>query len=176
MITVDKLRKSYGPFRALKGISFDVQRGDVVGFLGPNGAGKSTTMKILTGYLLPDADDGGRATVDGLDVVEKSLEVRRKIGYLPESTPLYTEMIVAEYLAFAGKIRGVARRDLRSAIDRVVSLCGLHEVYGKNIIELSKGFKQRVGLAQAMITTPTCSCSMSRPRVWTPTRSSRSAT
>ncbi len=98
MIQVDELTKFYGPFEALKGISFSVERGEIVGFLGPNGAGKSTTMKILTGYLLPS---GGRAEIAGLDVVRDSLEVRRSIGYLPESTPLYTEMRVDDYLRFA---------------------------------------------------------------------------
>lgn len=152
MITVDQLKKSYdGLAFALKGVSFDVAKGEVVGFLGPNGAGKSTTMKILTGFLLPT---GGRATVDSLDVVSQSLEVRRQIGYLPESTPLYMEMRVDDYLKFAGRIRGVAAKDLAAAISRVVDLCGLQRVTGKNIIELSKGYKQRVGLAQAMIHRP----------------------
>jgi ABC-2 type transport system ATP-binding protein len=151
MINVENLSKSYGPTQALQGISFTVQRGDVVGFLGPNGAGKSTTMKILTGYLLPTS---GRATVDGLDVVERSLDVRRRIGYLPESTPLYSEMLVRDYLTFAAEIRGVPGRRLGDAVERVVSLCGLQRVVGKNIVELSKGFRQRVGLAQAMVHEP----------------------
>jgi ABC-2 type transport system ATP-binding protein len=151
MIDVDQLTKHYGPTRALHGISFRVQRGEVVGFLGPNGAGKSTTMKILTGYLLPTS---GTATVDGLDVVAQSLEVRRRIGYLPESTPLYGEMLVRDYLEFAAAIRGVSGRAAGAAVDRVVGLCGLQRVVGKNIVELSKGYKQRVGLAQAMVHEP----------------------
>ena len=151
MISVENLSKSYGPTRALAGISFQVKRGDVIGFLGPNGAGKSTTMKILTGYLLPT---GGSATVDGLDVVKDSLDVRRRIGYLPESTPLYTEMLVADYLRFAAEIRGVPGRRLTAAVDRVVGLCALDKVVGKNIVELSKGYRQRVGLAQAMVHEP----------------------
>ncbi|MCC6671514.1 MAG: ATP-binding cassette domain-containing protein [Planctomycetes bacterium] len=151
MITVQNLSKTYGLTQALKGITFEVHRGEVIGFLGPNGAGKSTTMKILTGYLLPS---GGKATVDGLDVVEDSLEVRRKIGYLPESTPLYTEMRVDDYLRFAAEIRGVPAREVAPAVDRVVSLCGLQRAVGKNILELSKGYKQRVGLAQAMVHQP----------------------
>jgi ABC-2 type transport system ATP-binding protein len=118
--------------------------------LGPNGAGKSTTLKILTGYLLPS---GGKVSVAGLDVVDQSLEARRRIGYLPESTPLYTEMRVDEYLRFAARIRGV-RGKLGPKIDRVVELFGLQRVIGKNILELSKGFKQRVGLAQAMVHEP----------------------
>jgi ABC-2 type transport system ATP-binding protein len=151
MIEVDRLTKTYGSAHALRGISFEVARGEVVGFLGPNGAGKSTTMKILTGFLLPS---GGRARVDGLDVVGDSLQVRRRIGYLPESTPLYTEMRVDEYLRFAAEIRGVPARALRSAIARVVDLCGLQRVVGKDILELSKGYRQRVGLAQAMVHEP----------------------
>ncbi len=151
MIRSENLSKSYGPARALKEVSFEVARGEVVGFLGPNGAGKSTTMKILTGYLLPS---GGQASVDGFDVVKDSLEVRRRIGYLPESTPLYTEMRVDDYLRFAAEIRGVPGGQLRKAIHRVVDLCGLERVTGKNIIELSKGYKQRVGLAQAMVHEP----------------------
>ncbi|MHC4815778.1 MAG: ATP-binding cassette domain-containing protein [Planctomycetota bacterium] len=152
MITVDKLAKSYdGITYALKGISFEVERGEVIGFLGPNGAGKSTTMKILTGFLLPTA---GTATVEGLDVVEDSLEVRRRIGYLPETNPLYYEMRVDDYLRFAAEIRGVKKVLVKNAVDRVVDLCGLAQVYGKSIIELSKGYKQRVGLAQAMIHEP----------------------
>ena len=151
MIKVEKLSKSYGPARALDGISFEVERGEVVGFLGPNGAGKSTTMKILTGFLLPTS---GRAFVDGQDVVDESLTVRRRIGYLPESTPLYTEMRVDEYLRFAAEIRGVPGSDAKRAVHRVVDLCGLGRVFGKNILELSKGYKQRVGLAQAMVHEP----------------------
>jgi ABC-2 type transport system ATP-binding protein len=151
MIEVDRLEKTYGFARALKGISFSVRKGEVVGFLGPNGAGKSTTMKILTGYLLPT---GGQASVDGLDVVDRSLEVRRRIGYLPESTPLYGEMRVDDYLQFCAEIRGVPRARRRAAIARAVELCGLSRVTGKNIVELSKGYRQRVGLAQAIVHEP----------------------
>ncbi|MBL8754730.1 MAG: ATP-binding cassette domain-containing protein [Planctomycetes bacterium] len=151
MIEVERLEKSYGFARALKGISFAVAKGEVIGFLGPNGAGKSTTMKILTGYLLPS---GGRASVAGHDVVQESLAVRRCIGYLPESTPLYAEMRVDEYLRFVADIRGVASAKAPSAIARAVELCGLSRVTGKNIVELSKGYKQRVGLAQAIVHEP----------------------
>jgi ABC-2 type transport system ATP-binding protein len=151
MIEVERLEKSYGFARALKGISFSVQKGEVIGFLGPNGAGKSTTMKILTGYLLPS---GGRATVAGHDVVAESLAVRRCIGYLPESTPLYGEMRVDDYLAFCAEIRGVPAGKRKAAIARAVELCALQRVTGKNILELSKGFKQRVGLAQAIVHEP----------------------
>jgi ABC-2 type transport system ATP-binding protein len=151
MIEVERLEKTYGFARALKGISFAVQKGEVIGFLGPNGAGKSTTMKILTGYLLPS---GGRASVAGHDVVADSLAVRRCIGYLPESTPLYGEMRVDEYLRFCAEIRGVPRGKLAAAMARAIELCGLQRVTGKNIVELSKGYKQRVGLAQAIIHEP----------------------
>jgi ABC-2 type transport system ATP-binding protein len=151
MIEVERLEKSYGFARALKGISFSVRKGEVIGFLGPNGAGKSTTMKILTGYLLPTA---GRASVAGHDVVEQSLEVRRRIGYLPESTPLYGEMRVDDYLRFCADIRGIPRGRQAAAIARAVELCGLIRVTGKNIVELSKGYKQRVGLAQAIVHEP----------------------
>jgi ABC-2 type transport system ATP-binding protein len=151
MIEVEQLRKDYGLAHALRGISFRVQRGEVIGFLGPNGAGKSTTMKILTCFLLPTS---GRASVDGFDVVEHSLQVRSRIGYLPESTPLYGEMRVDDYLRFCAEIRGVAVGKRKAAIDRAVSLCGLSRVTGKNIVELSKGYKQRVGLAQAIVHEP----------------------
>jgi ABC-2 type transport system ATP-binding protein len=151
MIEVERLQKSYGLARALKGISFAVQKGEVIGFLGPNGAGKSTTMKILTGYLLPS---GGSARVVGRDVVAESLAVRRAIGYLPESTPLYGEMRVDDYLRFCADIRGVPGSKRKAAIERAVALCGLSRVTGKNILELSKGYKQRVGLAQAIVHEP----------------------
>ena len=151
MIEVDRLEKSYGFARALKGISFSVRKGEVIGFLGPNGAGKSTTMKILTGYLAPS---GGTGTIDGLDVVTDSLAVRARIGYLPESTPLYADMRVDDYLRFCAEIRGVAAKNLTSAIARAVKLCALERVTGKNIVELSKGYKQRVGLAQAIVHEP----------------------
>jgi ABC-2 type transport system ATP-binding protein len=151
MIEVESLEKRYGFTHALQGISFSVQRGEVVGFLGPNGAGKTTTMKILTGYLLPT---GGRASVGGLDVVRESLAVRRRIGYLPESTPLYGEMRVDDYLRFVAAIRGVPKERRKAAIARAVELCSLSGVLGKNIVELSKGFRQRVGLAQAMVHEP----------------------
>ena len=151
MIEVERLEKSYGFARALKGISFSVSKGEVVGFLGPNGAGKSTTMKILTGYLAPSSGGG---TVNGHDVVRESLRVRECVGYLPESTPLYGEMRVDDYLAFVAEIRGVTARDRRAKVARAVDLCGLRLVTGKNIVELSKGYKQRVGLAQAIVHEP----------------------
>ena len=135
MIEVDKLTKYYGLARALQEVSFSVNKGEIVGFLGPNGAGKSTTMKILTGFLLPTS---GRATIAGLDVVEQSLQVRRRIGYLPESTPLYGEMRVDDYLRFCAEIRGVPISRRRAAVERAVQLCGLARVTGKDINELDK--------------------------------------
>ncbi|MCA8948294.1 MAG: ATP-binding cassette domain-containing protein [Planctomycetes bacterium] len=151
MIEVQQLEKNYGFARALKGINFAVQKGEVIGFLGPNGAGKSTTMKILTGYLLPS---GGQASVAGLDVVRHSLKVRRNIGYLPETTPLYGEMRVDDYLRFVAEVRGVGWGRRTAAIQRAVELCGLSRVTGKDINELSKGYRQRVGLAQAIVHEP----------------------
>ncbi|MBM3962146.1 MAG: ATP-binding cassette domain-containing protein [Planctomycetes bacterium] len=151
MIEVEQLAKSYGFAQALKGVSFTVQKGEVVGFLGPNGAGKSTTMKILTGYLLPTS---GRASVAGHDVVAASVAARRCIGYLPETTPLYGEMRVDEYLRFCAEIRGIPADRQRGAIGRAVERCALQRVLGKNIVELSKGYKQRVGLAQAIVHEP----------------------
>ena len=120
MIHVDNLSKTYGEIEALKGVSFTIQRGDIVGFLGPNGAGKSTTMKILTGYTPQTA---GKVTVDGLDGESDSLAVRKRIGYLPESTPLYTEMLVFDYLDYVGKIRGLSGEDRESRIRKVAKLC-----------------------------------------------------
>ncbi len=151
MIEVENLEKHYGPTRALAGITFEVPRGEVLGFLGPNGAGKTTTMKILTGFLYPD---GGSARIGGLDVLQQPLETRRLVGYLPESNPLYTEMSVISYLKFAADVRGVPPGQRKSAVERVVKDCGLQGVRGKDIGELSKGYRQRVGLAQAMIHDP----------------------
>ncbi len=151
MIQVENLTKDYGPTRAVDRVSFNVRKGEVLGFLGPNGAGKSTTMKMLTCFLAPT---GGTARVAGHDVFEKSLEVRRRIGYLPEDTPIYRDMTVLEYLRFAAERRGMPRdhRDLR--IKEIGSRCGLAEVAGKLVGELSKGFRQRLGLAQAMLHNP----------------------
>ena len=151
MIQVENLSKSYGPTLAVDDVSFTVDTGEILGFLGPNGAGKTTTMKILTCFM-PATE--GRIRVDGLDVSDDSLAVRRKIGYLPESAPLYTDMNVLEYLAFVAGIRGLSKTELASRLDIILAVCGLTEVLRKDIGELSKGFKQRVGLAQAMIHDP----------------------
>ena len=150
-IVVEGLAKNYGDFWALNGISFDVEPGQIVGFLGPNGAGKTTTMKILTCFM---AAAKGKATVAGHDVYEDSEKVRQKIGYLPESVPLYGEMMVYDYLRFIAEIRGVPGAKRHDAIKRVVELTGLGPMVAKNIMELSKGYRQRVGLAQAIIHEP----------------------
>jgi ABC-2 type transport system ATP-binding protein len=151
MVEARSLQKLYGSTHAVDGISFKVSRGEVVGFLGPNGAGKSTTMKMLTGYLRPTA---GQALVGGINVEDDPLAAKRMIGYLPENAPLYEEMMVADFLEFIADLRsinGAARKErLRTVCDR----CGLDGVLGKNIGHLSKGYRQRVGLAQAIMHDP----------------------
>jgi len=151
MIEVEGLTKNYGAFRAVDKVSFNVRKGEVLGFLGPNGAGKSTTMKILTCYLSPTA---GRAVVAGHDVFSESLEVRKRIGYLPEDTPIYRDMTVLEFLQFAADMRGMERSKSQGRIREIGQRCGLTDVAGKLVGELSKGFRQRVGLAQAMLHDP----------------------
>jgi ABC-2 type transport system ATP-binding protein len=150
-IAVRNLTKLYGDQKAIDGISFDVKTGEILGFLGPNGAGKTTTMKIITCYMPPNA---GTVEVDGLNIEEHSLEVRRKIGYLPENNPLYHEMNVLEYLEYAAELHGMTRSHIPHRIKEMVHVCGLETVRHKDIGELSKGFRQRVGLAQAMIHDP----------------------
>src|SRR6187397_2930494 len=151
MIEVEGLTKNYGITRAVNKVSFGVRRGEVLGFLGPNGAGKSTTMKILTCYLAPTA---GRALVAGHDVFDGSLEVRKRIGYLPEDTPIYRDMTVLEYLQFAADLRQMEPAKIPGRIHEIGGRCGLSEVAGKLVGELSKGYRQRVGLAQAMLHDP----------------------
>ncbi len=151
MIEVENLRKCYGPTVAVDSISFSVQPREVLGFLGPNGAGKSTTMKVLTGYLLPD---GGAARVGGVDVTENPIEARRKIGYLPENAPLYLEMNVLEYLGFICDVRRIPGSERRPRLEEAIAVCGLEEMLKKDIGDLSKGYRQRVGLAQALIHGP----------------------
>lgn len=150
-IAVRNLTKYYGQEKAVDDISFDVKTGEILGFLGPNGAGKTTTMKIITCYM---PQSSGRVEVDGLDTVEHSLEVRRKIGYLPEHNPLYTDMNVLEYLEFCAQLHGLRNGVLKQRLKEMVEVCGLAEVRHKDIGELSKGYRQRVGLAQAMIHDP----------------------
>lgn len=152
MIEVKGLVKTYGTKRAVDGITFAVKRGDILGFLGPNGAGKSTTMKMITGFLRPDA---GTATVDGIDVVADPVAVKRKLGYLPESAPAYPEMTVEEFLAFIAEVRGFRSAAANKAqVDRAIGLTHLEPVRRQTIETLSKGFKQRVGFAQALLHDP----------------------
>jgi ABC-2 type transport system ATP-binding protein len=150
-IAVRNLTKLYGDQKAIDGISFDVKTGEILGFLGPNGAGKTTTMKIITCYMPPNA---GTVEVDGLNIDEHSLEVRRKIGYLPENNPLYHDMNVLEYLEYAAQLHGMKGAQIPQRIKEMVHVCGLESVRHKDIGELSKGYRQRVGLAQAMIHDP----------------------
>src|SRR5215472_12226068 len=151
MIKVEGLTKRYARTVAVDNISFEVEKGQIVGFLGPNGAGKTTTMRILTCFLPPSE---GKANVAGFDVVESPMEVKRRIGYLPEPPPVYPEMDVDEYLDFAGRLKGISRGDIKRRVDDSVAKCALGDVSKKLIGKLSKGYRQRVGLAQAIIHNP----------------------
>ena len=151
MIEVEQLSKSYGPREAIKGLSFQVEKGEVVGFLGPNGAGKSTTMNILS-CIMPASS--GTAKICGFDVFEQSLEIRKLIGYLPETPPLYADMVVYDYLAFAARLRNVPLKNTQSAVEQVIEKCSLKEVSERIIGRLSKGYQQRVGIAQALVHNP----------------------
>jgi ABC-2 type transport system ATP-binding protein len=151
MISVDKLSKSYGTVEALRGISFEVAKGEIIGLLGPNGAGKTTTMKILTGYLQPTA---GTARVDGVDVVEDPIRVQERIGYLPENAPLYLDMAVQEYLMMMADLRQVPEERRTSLLSEAIFATGLEQHLTRTIGDLSKGFRQRVGLAQAIMHKP----------------------
>lgn len=151
MIEVEHLTKSYGKAQAVNDISFTVGRGEILGFLGPNGAGKTTTMRILTGYLPATS---GAARVGGFDVFEQSMEVRRRIGYLPENPPLYPEMSVRSYLEFVARIKGVAASDISQRVDEAMRLTNIADKGDELIKRLSRGYKQRVGLAQAIVHNP----------------------
>jgi len=151
MIEVRGITKSFGTMLALDNVSFKLNKGEILGFLGPNGAGKSTSMKIITTFLAADA---GTVTVDGIDVLKDPIAVRRRIGYLPENVPLYLDMNVHEYLRFVGEARGLSGQKLRDRLSWCVEACGLTAEYKKTIGQLSKGFKQRTGLAQALIHDP----------------------
>ena len=151
MIKVTELTKKYARNVAVDHISFEVQKGEIIGFLGPNGAGKTTTMRMLTCFLPPSA---GSATVAGFDVLEQPLEVKKRIGYLPETPPLYPEMDTTEYLTFVGKLKGLSGSELRGRIDYVCERCAITDVRHKLLGRLSKGYRQRVGLAQAIIHNP----------------------
>ncbi len=145
------LSKSYGPVQAVKDVSFSVDTGEIVGLLGPNGAGKTTIMKILTCYLYPS---GGTARLAGCDVFENPLGAKKAVGYLPENAPLYTDLTVSEYLSFIADARGLVAARKKERLDWAVEECGLSDVFYRNIDELSKGFRQRTGLAQAMLHDP----------------------
>jgi len=151
MIRIENLTKIYGSQRAVDNISFEAESGKIVGFLGPNGAGKSTTMKIATGYL---SATSGRVEVAGYDIAKQTKEAQRNIGYLPEHNPLYLDMYVREYLAFMGKIHKIAKNFLQKRIEQVIEMCGLGREAHKKVGMLSKGYRQRVGLAQALIHNP----------------------
>lgn len=150
-IVVENLIKQYGPQKAVDDISFSVNTGEIVGFLGPNGAGKTTTMKIITCFMAPTS---GNVLVNGQSVLADKEKIKKKIGYLPENNPLYYDMPVMEYLEFAGALQGIGRDKLQDKIADMIHTCGLNEEKHKNIGELSKGYRQRVGLAQALIHDP----------------------
>ena len=151
MIEVRHLTKRYGDFTAIRDVTFSAAAGEIVGFLGPNGAGKTTTMRVITGFL-PATQ--GTVKVAGYDVFDDSFEVRKRIGYLPEQPPLYRDMTVIAFLRFVGRIKGLPRRELEGAVERAIERCGLSDVVYRVTGHLSKGFRQRVGLAQAIIHNP----------------------
>src|SRR3954471_18243490 len=151
MISVKDLSKRYARTTAVDHISFEVAKGQIVGFLGPNGAGKTTTMRVLTCFMPPTS---GTATVAGFDVLEQPMEVKKRIGYLPETPPLYPEMETAEYLKFVGQLKGLSGSELKKRVDYVCERCAIVDVRNRLIGKLSKGYRQRVGLAQAIIHNP----------------------
>ncbi len=151
MIDVQNLTKFYGHVPGIQDVSFGVEPGEIVGFLGPNGAGKSTTMRILTCYMPATA---GTAAVSGFDVFESPLEVRRRLGYLPENVPIYLDLTVRDYLNFVGDLKGIPRKKKKDQIDKIMPLCGIKEVADRITGNLSKGYRQRVGLAQALLNDP----------------------
>jgi ABC-2 type transport system ATP-binding protein len=151
MIEVAGLTKRYGPTLAVSDVSFEVVKGEVLGFLGPNGAGKTTTMRVITGYLPPSE---GKVLVAGYDVVEEPLEARRRTGYLPETPPVYPDMTVTEYLSFVARIKGVPRKEVKTRVGAISEKCAVADVRHRQIGKLSKGYRQRVGLAQALIHNP----------------------
>lgn len=151
MIEVQNLTKSYGTHKAVRGISFHLEPGEIVGFLGPNGAGKTTTMRVLTGYHPPTS---GSASIAGFDVSRDPLQVKRRVGYLPESVPLYLDMFVSGYLKYIAEIKGIGRGQRRAAVGDALERCGLTHMQNRLISNLSKGYRQRVGLAQALLGNP----------------------
>ena len=151
MIQVKHLTKRYGPVTAVDDVSFNVERGEILGFLGPNGAGKTTTMRVLTGYMPPS---DGTAIVAGYDVLEQPIEAKRRIGYLPETPPLYPDMTVREYLRFVARIKGVPRRDIKARVGEIMQKTHVADMADRHCGKLSKGYRQRVGIAQALIHNP----------------------
>jgi ABC-2 type transport system ATP-binding protein len=151
LISVKNLSRYYGDFPAVQNISFDIKRGQILGFLGPNGAGKSTTMQMITGTLAPTT---GEISVGGYDLLDHPLKAKASLGYLPEQPPLYKDMVVTEYLEFCAKLHHVPHKKLKDAVDRAIEQCGLNTVNKRVIGNLSKGYQQRVGIAQAIIHTP----------------------
>ncbi len=151
MISIESLEKSFGGTKALDGMSFEIRPGEVVGFLGPNGAGKSTTMRIVTGFLSPDK---GRVVIDGVDVAEDPIRAQRLIGYLPENNPLYRDMLVSEVLELSAELRDIPKADWPEAFDFAVTAVGIGDVYYRPVRELSKGYRQRLGIAVALIGKP----------------------
>lgn len=151
MIQADALSRSYGERWAIRDVSFEARSGEILGFLGPNGAGKTTTMRVLTGFLAPTS---GRASVAGFDVVEKPLEAKRRLGYLPEVIPLYEDFTAREYLKFVARLKGVERRKVDDAVDQAMTKCAVTEVADRLVRNLSRGYRQRVGLAHAIVHDP----------------------
>ena len=151
MIEVKNLVKNYGKYEAVKNISFRVESGEIIGFLGPNGAGKSTTMNIITGYI---SATSGEVSIDGFDILKNPREAKKRIGYLPEIPPLYTDMSVREYLEFASDLKGVKKSDIKPMIEDIMDKIKISHVSNKLIKNLSKGYRQRVGLAQALVGYP----------------------
>jgi ABC-2 type transport system ATP-binding protein len=151
MIQVTGLSKKYANYVAVDNITFSVDKGDIVGFLGPNGAGKTTTMRVITGFMPPTA---GKVTVGGFDVFEQPIEVKKRIGYLPEAPPLYPEMRVIDYLTFVARLKGLPNAEIPERVQQVMKKCSVSDVSGKLISKLSKGYRQRVGLAQAIVHNP----------------------
>lgn len=151
MIEAENLTKYYGDFLGVQDVTFEVEKGEILGLLGPNGAGKTTTMRILTGFMPPSS---GSARIAGFDATTQSLEARRHIGYLPETVPLYVDMTVSDYLGYMGILRGMQRRDVGARIPDVISMCRLDEYKDSHISKLSKGYRQRVGIAQAILHEP----------------------
>jgi ABC-2 type transport system ATP-binding protein len=151
MIEVHAISKSFGPVHAVSHVSFTITDGEIVGFLGPNGAGKSTTMRMMTGYIAPDEGD---ITIDGVSVLASPILIQEKIGYLPENNPLYKDMIVADFLQYSARLKGIAKQKIADAISQSIEYSGIAEVYYRPISQLSKGYKQRVGLACALLHMP----------------------